>query len=212
MKSITVNADSRSECGKKSTNSLRAKGNVPCVMYGGEKILHFHAHENVFRPLIYTPDVYIINLVIDGTSHTAVMKEVQFHPVTDKPLHIDFIQVSPDKPVIIELPVRITGDSVGVKAGGKLRIKRRKLRVKGLLEHLPDYLTLNISKLAIGHAIRVGDIRLDNLEILDNKRAQVISVDVSRVAVKSEEEESVEGEEEGTAEEGGEETAATQNE
>ncbi len=199
MKTIAINVVSRSGCGKKSTNSLRAAGNVPCVMYGGEQNLHFYAHENVFRPLIYTPDVHLVELLLDGKVHTAILKEIQFHPVTDRPIHIDFMRVTDDKPVTMEIPVRISGESPGVKAGGKLRVKRRRLKVKGLMNHLPDHLDISISGLAIGQAIRISDLRYDNLEVIDNKRAMVVSVEASRLSAK--EGEAVAAGEEGTGEE-----------
>ncbi|MDX9903196.1 MAG: 50S ribosomal protein L25/general stress protein Ctc [Bacteroidales bacterium] len=208
MKSIEIKAASRDHFGKKSSNSLRAENNVPCVMYGGEENLHFYAHENNFRKLVYTPEVYLVDLLIDGKSYKAVMKDLQFHPVSDKLLHIDFIQVIENKPVTINIPLKITGVSPGVKAGGKLRIKRRTLRVKGLAGDLPDHLNIDISKLQIGQSIKIGDLSYDKLEIIDNKRAMVAAVAVSRVALK-EEELAPEGEEaagEASAEEQGEAT------
>lgn len=207
MKSIEIKAVSRDQFGKKSSNSLRAENNVPCVMYGGEENLHFYAHENAFRKLVYTPEVYLVSLNIDGKNYNAVMKDLQFHPVSDKLLHIDFIQVIENKPVTINIPIKITGVSPGVKAGGKLRIKRRSLRVKGMAEDLPDHLNIDISKLQIGQSIKIGDLSYDKLEIIDNKRAMVASVAVSRVSLKEEEELAPEGEEaagEATAEEQGE--------
>jgi len=208
MKSIEIKAASRDHFGKKSSNSLRAENNVPCVMYGGEENLHFYAHENSFRKLVYTPEVYLVDLIVDGKSYKAVMKDLQFHPVSDKLFHIDFIQVIENKPVTINIPIKITGVSPGVKAGGKLRIKRRTLRVKGLAEDLPDHLNIDISKLQIGQSIKIGDLSYDKLEIIDNKRAMVAAVAVSRVALK-EEELAPEGEEaagEASAEEQGEAT------
>jgi large subunit ribosomal protein L25 len=203
MKSIEIKAVSRDNFGKKSSNSLRAESNVPCVMYGGEENLHFYAHENAFRKLVYTPEVYLVSLNIDGKNYNAVMKDLQFHPVSDRLLHIDFVQVIDNKPVTINIPIKITGVSPGVKAGGKLRIKRRSLRVKGMAEDLPDHLNIDISKLQIGQSIKIGDLSYDKLEIIDNKRAMVAAVAVSRVSLK-EEELAPEGEEaagEATAEE-----------
>ena len=187
MKTIEIKAVSREHFGKKSTNSLRAEGNVPCVMYREKENLHFYTHENAFRGLVYTPEVYLVSLVVDGKSYNAVMKELQFHPVTDRLLHIDFMQVNEDKPVTINIPLKITGDSAGVKAGGKLRVKRRALKVKGLTKHLPDHLTIDISSLGIGQSVKIGDLNYENLEIIDNKRAMIVSVDVSRLSLKEEE-------------------------
>lgn len=187
MKTIEIKAVSREHFGKKSTNSLRAEGNVPCVMYMEKKNLHFYAHENAFRGLVYTPEVYLVSLVVDGKSYNAVMKEIQWHPVTDRILHIDFMQVSEDKPVTIDIPLKITGESVGVKAGGKLRVKRRTLKVKGLTKHIPDHLTIDITNIGIGQSVKIGDLNYENLEIIDNKRAMIVSVDVSRLSLKEEE-------------------------
>ncbi|MGE5348903.1 MAG: 50S ribosomal protein L25/general stress protein Ctc [Actinomycetota bacterium] len=187
MKTIEIKAVSREHFGKKSTNSLRAEGNVPCVMYMEKKNLHFYAHENAFRGLVYTPEVYLVSLVVDGNSYNAVMKEIQWHPVTDRILHIDFMQVSEDKPVTIDIPLKITGESVGVKAGGKLRVKRRTLKVKGLTKHIPDHLSIDITNIGIGQSVKIGDLNYENLEIIDNKRAMIVSVDVSRLSLKEEE-------------------------
>ncbi|MCU0459569.1 MAG: 50S ribosomal protein L25/general stress protein Ctc [Bacteroidales bacterium] len=187
MKTIEIKAVSREHFGKKSTNSLRAEGNVPCVMYMEKNNLHFYAHENAFRGLVYTPEVYLVTLVVDGKNYNAVMKEIQWHPVTDRILHIDFMQVSEDKPVTIDIPLRITGESVGVKAGGKLRVKRRALKVKGLTKNLPDHLTIDITNIGIGQSVKIGDLNYENLEIIDNKRAMIVSVDVSRISLKEEE-------------------------
>lgn len=187
MKTIEIKALPREHFGKKSTNSLRAEDNVPCVMYREKGNLHFYAHENAFRGLVYTPDVYLVNLEVAGETFKAVMKEIQFHPVTDKLQHIDFMQISEDKPVTIDIPLKITGESSGVKAGGKLRVKRRNLKVKGLTKDIPDHLTIDITGLGIGQSIKIGDLNYGNLEIIDNKRAMIVSVEVSRVSLKEEE-------------------------
>lgn len=186
MKTIEIKTASRDHFGKKSTRSLRNEGNVPCVMYGGKEILHFYAHENEFRFLIYTPEVFIVNLKIDDKTYTAVLKDMQFHPVNDKLLHIDFIEVFDDKPVTINLPIKITGESVGIKAGGKLRVKRRNLKVKGFTKDFPEHLSIDITNLEIGQSIKIGDLSYDNLEIIDNKRAMIVAVATSRIALKEE--------------------------
>jgi large subunit ribosomal protein L25 len=184
MKTIEIKAFPREHFGKKSTGSLRAEGNVPCVMYREKENLHFYAHENAFRGLVYTPDVFLVNLEVDGNSYNAVMKEIQFHPVSDKILHIDFMQVNEDKPVTIEIPLKITGESSGVKAGGKLRVKRRALKVKGLTKNMPEHLTIDITNVGIGQSVKIGDLNYEDLEIIDNKRAMIVSVDVSRLSLK----------------------------
>ena len=187
MKTIEIKAVSRDQFGKKSSNSLRAEDNVPCVMYREKENLHFYAHQNVFRGLVYTPEVFLVNLIVDGKNYNAVMKDLQFHPVTDKVLHIDFMQVFDDKPVIIDIPLKITGESSGVKAGGKLRVKRRTLKVKGLVKDLPEHLEIDITNIEIGQSMKIGDLSYDKLEVIDNKRAMIVSVEVSRVSIKDEE-------------------------
>jgi large subunit ribosomal protein L25 len=193
MKTIEIKAISRDHVGKKSSSLLRSEGNVPCVIYGGKENLHFYAHENEFSGLVYTPEVYLVNLVIDGKNYPAVMKDLQFHPVTDRLQHIDFMQVSEDRPVTIDIPVKMTGESVGVKAGGKLRIKRRTLKVKGMIKDIPDHLSVDITGIEIGQSIKIGDLSFDNLEIIDNKRAMIVGVAVSRVSLKEEEAAPAEG-------------------
>ena len=187
MKTIEIKAFPRKHFGKKSTNSLRAEDNVPCVMYMAKENLHFYAHENAFRGLVYTPDVFLVNLEVAGKSYKAVMKEIQFHPVSDRLQHIDFMQVSEDKPVTIDIPLKITGESSGVKAGGKLRVKRRTLKVKGLTKYIPDHMTIDITGLGIGQSVKIGDLNYENLDIIDNKRAMIVAVEVSRVSLKEEE-------------------------
>jgi len=199
MKTIEIKAISRSNFGKKETKSLRAEDNVPCVMYGGKENLHFYAHENEFRSMIYTPDVHLISLQVDGKSYNAILKDLQFHPVTDKLLHIDFIQVSDEKPVLIDIPIKLSGVSPGVKAGGRLKINRRSLKVKGLTRDFPEHLDIDISSLEIGQSLKIGDLSYDNLLIMENKKSMIVSVATSRVVQKEETEAgaapAVEGEE-----------------
>ena len=180
MKNIEIEGKLRTEFGKKGANALRAEDNVLCVMYGGKENVHFYAHENAFLGLVYTPDVHLVKLNIEGKKYDAVMKEIQFHPVTDKILHIDFIEVFKEKPVVMDIPVKIEGVSSGVKAGGKLKIKRRSLKVKGLAKDFPEHLTIDISGLGIGDSIKIGDLNYNNLEIIDNKRSMIVSVEQTR--------------------------------
>jgi len=202
MKTIEIKAHLRKELGKKETKKLRIEENVPCVMYGGEETIHFYAHKNIFKDLIYTPSVYIVNLDIDGKQYLAALKEIQFHPVTDAALHIDFIQVFEDKPVTMNIPINVIGDSIGIKAGGKVRLKRRSLKVRGSFKNLPDSLDIDITDLAIGMSIKVHDLLYDNLEILDPQRAMVVAVISSRMAIKESDLEGEEGEEGEEVEEG----------
>jgi len=188
MKNIEIEGKLRTEFGKKGANALRAEDNVLCVMYGGKENVHFYAHENAFLGLVYTPDVHLVKLNIEGKKYDAVMKEIQFHPVTDKILHIDFIEVFKEKPVVMDIPVKIEGVSAGVKAGGKLKIKRRSLKVKGLAKDFPEHLSINISGLGIGDSIKIGDLNYNNLEIIDNKRSMIVSVEQTRNVQKEAEE------------------------
>ncbi len=182
MKSIEIKAELRKETGKKSTIEIRSRGAVPCVMYGGEENIHFTARSHDIHQIIYTHDVYMINLNLNGKQYKAILKDAQFHPVTDEPIHLDFIEILEDKPAIIALPITLTGSSVGLKAGGKLRQRRRYLKVKGLLKDLPESLDIDITELNIGDFVKVGDLKYPNLEILDPVRAMVVGVAASRIS------------------------------
>ena len=182
MKTIQISAEKRTELGKKSTRELRKANHVPCVMYGGTEVSHFHAHENDFRHLVYTPNAYVVEVNLDGTKHKAVMKELQFHPVTDKLYHIDFVEVFDEKPVIAEIPILLTGAAIGLKDGGKPRQRRRVLKVRGLIQHLPDTLDIDITNVSIGDVIKVGDLAYDNLEILDPSRSMIYAIVSSRIS------------------------------
>jgi large subunit ribosomal protein L25 len=192
MNTITINVNPRKDLGKKHSRKLRNNNQVPGVIYGGKEIVHFYAHENDFRHIIYTHHAYLVNLSINGKIHQAILKEAQFHPVSDKLLHIDFVEVAPDKPVIVNLPVDLVGSSVGVREGGKLRLRKRYVRVKGLASDIPDMLQIDITDLGIGHSVLAGDLTFDKFEILEPKRAAVVSVISSRAAAKSFGEEPVE--------------------
>ena len=206
MKNITIKVTERKSTGKKDTKELRKEGRVPCVMYGGEKNIHFSGQANDLRHILYTKDVYLINLDIDGKISKAVIKDLQFHPVTDIPLHIDFTEVLEGKPTIVSLPIQLIGTSEGILAGGKLRVKKRYLKVKGVVENIPEFLEVDITELGIGDSYKVRDLSFDNLEILDPSQALVLGVVSSRVAAKGMEIEEVVDETEGAeTEEGAEE-------
>ncbi len=197
MKTLDLNAVKRQETGKKATKQTRKEGLIPCVLYGGEKLVHFAAPINDFRHLIYTPHVYLVNLSVDEEKHMAVIKDIQFHPVTDAILHIDFLEVIDKKPVMIGIPVRTEGFAKGVQAGGKLKIEMRRLKVSGLSGDLPDMLTIDVTEIGLAESIKVRDLNIDKLELLDPKSAVVISVKLTRVAkgmAAGDEEEGVEGE------------------
>lgn len=216
MKTITIAVEKRNEVGKKSTRDLRNIDHVPCVIYGGAEVIHFHAHENDFREIVYSPEAYVIEIDLDGKKHKAVLQELQFHPVTDKLTHMDFVEVFDEKPVTVEIPIKLTGAAVGLKDGGKPRQRRRVLKVRGLLENLPDVLEIDISDVAIGDVIKIGDLSYDNLEILDPARSMIFAVVSSRISkgmeVGESELEGEEGEAAAEAAEGGEAPAAAEEE
>lgn len=192
MKSVSISAEKRVDLGKKEAKALRAAGKVPCVVYGGENIQHIAATEIAFNNLVYTPNVYTVAIDIEGNTVNALIKDIQFHPVTDKIIHVDFIELTPGKEVNTEIPVVITGNAIGVRNGGKLRKTLRKLSVRSTPENLPDAITLDITNMKIGHKIYVRDIDADKFDILTSGNAVVVAVKTARNVIKEEEEESAE--------------------
>lgn len=195
MKSVALEASVRDSVRKKSAlNSMRKEGSVPGILYGGENNINIAVNEIAFGKLINTPEVHIIELNIDGKKIKAVIRDVQYHPVSDKPIHIDFYEVFEDKPMTMGIPVRVVGNSIGIKNGGKRSDKLRKLVLKALPTDMPDVVEVDITKLKIGQSIKVQDITLDGVELLDTPNAVVVAVKTSRVAVLTDDEEE-EGEE-----------------
>jgi large subunit ribosomal protein L25 len=188
MKTIEIKGTFRTELGKKSSKLIRKAGSVPCVIYGKEKNIHFHAPELSFKNLVYTPAAHLVKLLIEDKEYDAVLKDMQFHPVKDNILHADFIEIHDKKSVVINIPIKVSGDSVGVIAGGKLSIKRRTLKVKGLAKDLPEVLPIDITDLKIHEGLKVGDLSYDKIELLDPKKSMVLTIATSRVAQKSDEE------------------------
>ncbi len=190
MKSITIKGSQRESVGKASTKALRNAGKVPCVLYGGDKPLHFSADELAFRHLVYTPNAHTVVIELeDGQKLKAVLQDIQFHPVTDKILHIDFYQLFNDKPVTMNIPIRLEGNSPGVRNGGRLLFRKRKLAIKALPDLLPDFITIDISKLKIGGTIPVETLLNDDYTILHPDSTAVVQVKASRTSVDDEEEE-----------------------
>ena len=197
MKSITIKGSERESVGKKATKALRNAGKVPCVIYGGDKPLHFSADELAFKNLVYTPNAHTVVVDFEGGEKIkAVMQDIQFHPVSDKILHVDFYQLFPDKEVTMNIPVRLQGISPGVRNGGRLLFRRRKLTIKALPDNLPDFFDVDISKLKIGENITVETLKDDGFSILHNDTSVVVQVKTARAAitVEDEEEEELEGE------------------
>ena len=214
MKSITINGSKRESVGKKATKALRNAGQVPCVLYGGDQPVHFSAEELAFSKLVYTPNAHTVVIALGDTSYNAVLQDIQFHPVTENILHIDFYQLFDDKEIAMDIPVVLTGNSVGVRAGGVLRRNRRKLRIKALPTNLPDNIVVDISKLKIGNKVYVSELENDGFKFLHTDNTVVCQIKQSRVSVDIEDDEDDEDEEgaegaEGAAAEGGAEGAAT---
>jgi len=195
MKSITITGSKRESVGKVATKALRNAGKVPCVLYGGDKPLHFSADEISFKNLVYTPNVYTATIELEGVTYNAILQDIQFHPVTDKILHVDFYQLFDDKLVTMNIPVRLVGVSPGVINGGSLRFAMRKLSVRALPADLPDFINADISKLKIGSKLTVAELAQDNLSILHPESSVVVQVRTSRSAVSTNDEEDEEGEE-----------------
>jgi len=182
MKTFQIKGTARQEIGKKANKALRANDLVPCVIYGGDKIVHFQAHENEFRKLIYTPKVYQTEIDVDGTVYKAFMQALQFHPVTDKLLHIDFLEIRENVPVKIEIPVRLDGYAKGIQQGGRLKANLRTLKAKGFSKDFPDEIVIDVTELNLSESIRVGDVQVPGIEILNAKSVPVATVVVTRAA------------------------------
>lgn len=201
MKHIDLVGKIREKGKKSDLKAIRRNGEVPCVIYGGgiENIM-FSVEAKALKQLTHTPYSYIINLDLDGKKQLAILHELQFHPLTDNTIHVDFLAVSADKPVTIDVPLHIFGSCEGVKQGGKLFIEARKLRVSGLPAVIPDVLDVDITNLKLGKQIVAGDLNYEGVQIIDPKTTAICSVKHTRVIVEEEEEEAAEGGEEAAAE------------
>ena len=189
MKSIEIKGSLRTETGKKAAHSLRQNNGVPCVLYGMQKdengnqvATHFTVTVDGLRKLVYTPHIYVVDLNIDGKIVNAIMKDIQFHPVTDAILHVDFLQINEENPIVMEVPVQLEGLAEGVKAGGKLALQTRKLKVKALYNLIPERLVVNVTNLGLGKTIKVGELNYEGLELLNVKEAVVCAVKLTRAA------------------------------
>jgi len=202
MKTLAISVKERLNVGKTNTRALRNQGNVPCVLYGGEKQVTFYAHENDFRKLVYTADTFVVDLDVDGKKTKAIMQDIQFHPVSEKILHIDFLEVFDDKPITVSLPVILNGVAIGVKNGGNLMFRRPKIITKGLLSNLPEAINIDIEHLKIGMFIYIKDVVIEGAEFLAPPNSVVVGVKTARAAIVEEEIKGEEGEEEVEGEEG----------
>lgn len=183
MKTVSLSGSLRGNVGKKDAKLQRREGKIPCVLYGGKEQIHFVADEKAFSKILYTPEVNLISLTIDGKDYLTIFQEIQFHPVTDKLLHVDFLEVLPEKPVVIAVPVKVEGTSPGVLRGGRLEKKMRKIKVKALSKDLPDNIVVNISSLEIGDSIKISDLKIDNVTFLDAANMVIVGVRTARQVV-----------------------------
>ena len=187
MRTIDVKGTARTIAERSSEQAralkaIRKNNGVPCVLYGAGENVHFTVTNEGLRNLVYTPHIYVVNLDIDGKVVTAIMKDIQFHPVKDTILHVDFLQINEEKPIVMEVPVQLEGLAEGVKAGGKLQLQMRKLKVKALYTNIPEKLIVNVSHLGLGKAIQVKELAFENLELLNAKEAVVCAVKLTRAA------------------------------
>ena len=189
MKEINVTGQKRTDLGKKASKSLRKEGLIPCNLYGiaeqdGKPVaMSFAVPMTELRKVIYTPHIYVINLVIDGESHTAILKEIQFHPVTDAVLHVDFLEVNDQKPITIGIPVKLTGLAQGVRDGGRMNLSIRKIDVTAPYQQIPEHLDIDVTALKIGKSIKVGELSFEGLEIATGKDVIVCSLKMTRAAM-----------------------------
>ena len=190
MKQISISGTVRTDLGKKATKEIRNNGNVPCVIFGEKKdengnpiAVHVSVSEKEINKLIYTPHIYLIDINIDGTDHKAILKEVQFHPVKDNVLHVDFYEVHAEKPIVMGVPVQATGLAAGVRAGGRLMMMVRKLKVRAMYDQIPEKLTVDVTNLNLGKTIKAGDLHFEGLEMVTPKEVIVCAVKMTRAAM-----------------------------
>ncbi|MFV0592696.1 MAG: 50S ribosomal protein L25/general stress protein Ctc [Draconibacterium sp.] len=182
MKSVAIKGEVRTSLGKKDSKKLRAEEKAPAVLYGGESPVHFSVDFAEMRQLIYTPNVFLIDLEIDGKTYKAIMQDIQWHPVEEEILHVDFLQIAEDKAIKIDVPVKIFGHAKGIRVGGKLNTNLRRLKVKALASNLPDTIEIDVTKLGLGQSIKVADLKSDKVEFLDPKSNVIVSVVMTRAA------------------------------
>lgn len=183
MKSLVIKGQPREAFGKKDAKKLRVQELVPSVMYGGNEVIHFAVPFSELRQIIYTPSSFLIDVDIEGKIYKAIMQDIQWHPVEEQVLHVDFLHVKEGHPMKMEIPIKIIGLAKGIKAGGKLKTNMRKLKVKALAENFPDTIDIDVTKLGLGQSIKVGDIKLENVELLDSKSNVVVTVSMTRAAM-----------------------------
>lgn len=190
MKQIAISGSQRKDFGKKAAKDIRKNGNIPCVIYGEKKdengaplAIHFVVSEREINKLIYTPHIYLVDINIDGVDHKAVLKDVQFHPVKDNVLHIDFYEVHAEKPIVMGVPVQPKGLAEGVRAGGRLMMMLRKLQVRAMYDQIPEKLEVDVTKLGLGKSVKAGDLHFEGLELVTPKEVIVCTVKMTRAAI-----------------------------
>lgn len=186
MKTVALTGELRSNLGSKSSRALRNEGKVPCVLYGGSELVHFYIYSPDFKNLVYTPNTYKVQLTIEGKKYQAILQDMQFHPVNEAIIHADFLLVDDQKQVTVSIPVKVTGNSPGVRSGGKLIQKVQRLKIKGLISNIPDSVDVNIDTLDLGQSIKIKQISIPNIEILDSKDNAIVTVKMTRNVVKEE--------------------------
>jgi large subunit ribosomal protein L25 len=182
MKTIEIIGYRRANLGKTDSQAIREEGNVPCVLYGGKDQVHFYAPMILFRDLVYTNEAHFVHLNIEGEESQAILQEVQFHPVSEILLHADFLKISEDRKIKMQVPIRLVGTPAGVSKGGTLVRKRAALKVYGFAKDMPDHIDVNVADLDFHHAVKVGDMKIEGLEFLDPKAAAIAAVEVPRAA------------------------------
>lgn len=182
MKTIEIKGFKREATGKKDSKKIRVEGKVPCVLYGGTEPIHFYAESKDFKKLLYTPNVYLVDVDVDGVVYRSILQDAQFHAIEDQILHVDFLQVSDDKPLKIEIPVKVNGYAEGMRKGGKMKLNLRRLKVKALPQNLPDAIPVNIDALDLGQSFKVGELEMENIEFLNAKSVPVVTIMITRAA------------------------------
>ena len=206
MKTTELKAYSRTDLGKSVTKKIRKEGKVPGVVYDNSNAIHIVVDYQAVKPALFTKDTYIVKLDLDGEAHDTIIREAQFHPVTEKILHVDFLKVSDDKEVILTLPIKLSGTPKGVRSGGKLVTKLRKIKVKGIPSQLPEFVEIDVSDLKLGTTIKIGDAHIEGLNVITSSSAAIASVEIPRAlksagGVDEDEEEGGDAEAEAPAEE-----------
>jgi large subunit ribosomal protein L25 len=180
MKTLEIIGYKRANLGKAGSKELRAQSMVPCVLYGGKEQVHFYSPMILFKQLLYSPNVFQVDLNVEGTQYKAILQDSQFHPVNETILHVDFLELDENKPVKMDVPVRFTGVAPGVQKGGKLVSKLRKVKIKSLPAHIPDYIDVDISSLELGKSIKIGDLKAENYTLLNAPSTPIATVEVPR--------------------------------